>query len=58
MLSSVWARSCFWICFFHPSPNISSSIILIFTLFYYYYHHFYFYTFKCCIHQITTKLLI
>jgi hypothetical protein len=34
------------------------SIILIYTLFYYYYHHFYFYTFKGCIHQITTKLLI
>jgi hypothetical protein len=43
---------------FHPSPNISSSIIFIYTLFYYYYHHFYFYTFKGCIHQITTKLLI
>jgi hypothetical protein len=43
---------------FHPSPNISSSIILIYTLFYYYYHNFYFYTFKGCIHQITTKLLI
>jgi hypothetical protein len=43
---------------FHPSPNISSSIILIYTLFYYYYHHFHFYTFKGCIHQITTKLLI
>jgi hypothetical protein len=43
---------------FHPSLNISSSIILIYTLFYHYYHHFYFYTFKGCIHQITTKLLI
>jgi hypothetical protein len=43
---------------FHPSPYISSSIILIYTLFYYYYHIFYFYSFKGCIHQITTKLLI
>jgi hypothetical protein len=58
MLSSVWERSCFLDRCFHPSPNISSSIILIYTLFYYYYHHFYFYTFKGCIHQITTNLLI
>ena len=58
MLSSVWGQDLLLDRCFHPSPTISSSIILIYTLFYYYHHHFYFYTFKGCIHQITTKLLI
>ena len=59
MLSSVWASQFLLLDrYFHPSPNISSSIILIYTLFYYHYHHFYFYSFKGCIHQIGTKLLI
>ena len=49
MLSSVWARS--------TPHQILPHPLFLFTL-YFYYHHFYFYTFKGCIHQITTKLLI
>ena len=41
MLSSVWARSCFWIGVSTPHQIFPRpfGIILIYTLFYYYYYH-------------------
>ena len=58
MLSSVWARSCFWIdvstphqIFPHPLFLFTLYFIIIITIFTFIF-------FKGCIHQITTKLLI